>query len=68
MPAIVRAERRVNRRLIECEAVSAGRSDTVITRTRASQRPPVAVDARAPEGSTTNTRQTHEPAAHEVKI
>ena len=46
--AVIRAIRRVHASSIKVEVVSARRSHAVISRTRATRRPPVAVDASVP--------------------
>ncbi len=66
MPATVRAIRRVNRRLMESEVVSARDSRAIIASRRRPRRPPVAVLASVPE-STSSHGRVNEPAAHEVK-
>ena len=51
MPALERATRRVHCGDIEAEDVTARNSHAIISRRRRSRRPPVAVEASVPEGT-----------------
>ncbi len=64
MPALVRATRRVDYRIIECEVVTTKDGSTIEASRRSTRRPPVAVPASVPE-STSSNGQTDVRAAHE---